>query len=97
MKVKIFFTLGPSGVHVKKCLNRKNYNKDNGDDDDDDESSDTEEDMFSSLCKWFSLDFSMSVWIYDLTFRFSIYLRFSLDLGFKFGIRFRDAYNYFLM
>ena len=63
MKVKIFFTLGPSGVHVKKCLNRKNYNEDNGDDDDDDddddESSNTEEGMFSSLCKWFSLDFSM--------------------------------------
>ena len=43
LKVKIFFTLGPSGVRVGRCLNRMNYNEDDGDDD---EGSDTEEGMF---------------------------------------------------
>ena len=58
LKVKIFFTLGPSGVYVRRCLKRcLNYNENDGGDDD--ESSDTEESMLSSQCKWFSLDFRM--------------------------------------
>ena len=50
LTVKIFFTLGSSGLRVRRCLNRMNYNEDDGDNDDD-QSSNTEEGMFSSQCK----------------------------------------------
>lgn len=43
------FTLVPSGLSDKRCLNRTNYNED--DVDDDDESSNTEGGMFSWQCK----------------------------------------------
>ena len=49
LKLKSFFTLGPSGVHFRRCLNRTNYNEDDGDYDD--ESSDTHEGMFPFQCK----------------------------------------------